>query len=585
LEFTYDPSGKRISKTVKPRLNGVLRDEPYWTTTFYVYDATGNVMAVYERTYQALPQPKHYKELIHLAEQHIYGSDRIGLRKCHELVYEEVFIIANIHDDTHEFVGKFPVQQYEGGMGNHGPVATSAVAVVVGSGNHLAERYQRILGDKRYELKNHLGNVLSVITDRKIGVDNVSYVSGNGTYISAPSNNQLFLLTVTGTFVQVAAADLKVDYYTAEIVKSTEYSCYGVELTGWGYVNIDSYRYGFNGKELDQDGMGGGGSTYDYGFRIYNPALGKFLSVDPLTQSYPWYTPYQFAGNKSINSIDLDGLEELHFMRSWNELGGSRILDLIQSNEILSKWWSEIQLDKYKKTHSVYLSIVDLNDEVWKGALAGGHGITGGVTFSLKGFLGAFGDLKRDIKALQSQILSEETALSESKTEEDRLIHQEKLVNMNFELGDLNKRKLQMEQQLSSIGFSVEEAYLAVQNKTDVLVILIDTRAINEMTMGIDGRDKLEQAKKDTRVLDIVFHEHLHAKRRIGDGMVWDVSEYRDHRELFGLNVNKSSDKSRVIEGLINIGLSPDSSQFIFASKAYDIHLVTQHTAKEFGKE
>jgi hypothetical protein len=56
--------------------------------------------------------------------------------------------------------------------------------------------------------------------------------------------------------------------------------------------------------------MGGGASTYDYGFRIYNSALAKFLSVDPLSASYPWYTPYQFAGNKPIIAIDLDGLEE-----------------------------------------------------------------------------------------------------------------------------------------------------------------------------------------------------------------------------------------------------------------------------------
>jgi hypothetical protein len=33
--------------------------------------------------------------------------------------------------------------------------------------------------------------------------------------------------------------------------------------------------------------------------------------VDPLFKSYPWYTPYQFAGNKPIISIDLDGLEEI----------------------------------------------------------------------------------------------------------------------------------------------------------------------------------------------------------------------------------------------------------------------------------
>jgi RHS repeat-associated protein len=72
-----------------------------------------------------------------------------------------------------------------------------------------------------------------------------------------------------------------------------------------------NYRYGFNGKEKDDEGLGGSGATYDYGFRIYNPNIAKFLSVDPLTKSYPWYTPYQFAGNKPIKFIDLDGAEEL----------------------------------------------------------------------------------------------------------------------------------------------------------------------------------------------------------------------------------------------------------------------------------
>ena len=42
---------------------------------------------------------------------------------------------------------------------------------------------------------------------------------------------------------------------------------------------------------------------------IYNPSLGKFLSADPLFQSYPWYTPYQFSGNQPIRAIDLDGMD------------------------------------------------------------------------------------------------------------------------------------------------------------------------------------------------------------------------------------------------------------------------------------
>ena len=73
------------------------------------------------------------------------------------------------------------------------------------------------------------------------------------------------------------------------------------------YEPANGYRYGFNGKEKDKDINSL--TAYDYGFRIYNPAIGKFLSVDPLTKSYPELTPYQFASNTPIQAIDLDGLE------------------------------------------------------------------------------------------------------------------------------------------------------------------------------------------------------------------------------------------------------------------------------------
>lgn len=80
-----------------------------------------------------------------------------------------------------------------------------------------------------------------------------------------------------------------------------------MDMPGRQYNATSDYRYGFNGKEKDnKDGV----VQYDYGFRIYDPRLVRFKSVDPLTQSYPWYTPYQFAGNKPIWCIDLDGLEE-----------------------------------------------------------------------------------------------------------------------------------------------------------------------------------------------------------------------------------------------------------------------------------
>jgi len=69
-----------------------------------------------------------------------------------------------------------------------------------------------------------------------------------------------------------------------------------------------NYRFGFNGKEMDNE-VKVPSAQYDYGFRIYDARMGRFLTVDPLSTSYPWFTPYQFAGNSPIAFIDLDGLE------------------------------------------------------------------------------------------------------------------------------------------------------------------------------------------------------------------------------------------------------------------------------------
>jgi len=89
---------------------------------------------------------------------------------------------------------------------------------------------------------------------------------------------------------------------------------FGMQMPGRNF-SADKYRYGFNGKEKDKDINSL--TAYDYGFRIYNPAIGKFLSVDPLQQNYPELTPYQFASNRPIEGIDLDGLEFLSASNSY----------------------------------------------------------------------------------------------------------------------------------------------------------------------------------------------------------------------------------------------------------------------------
>lgn len=79
-------------------------------------------------------------------------------------------------------------------------------------------------------------------------------------------------------------------------------------MPGRKWDNGSKYRYGFNGKENDNE-VKGEGNQQDYGMRIYDPRIGRFLSVDPLTKGFPNLTPYQFASNNPIALIDVDGLE------------------------------------------------------------------------------------------------------------------------------------------------------------------------------------------------------------------------------------------------------------------------------------
>ncbi|QTY27311.1 RHS repeat-associated core domain-containing protein [Flavobacterium sp. CS20] len=73
---------------------------------------------------------------------------------------------------------------------------------------------------------------------------------------------------------------------------------------------VDSYRYGFQGQEKD-DEIKGEGNSLNYKYRMHDPRLGRFFAIDPLAKQYPFYSPYQFSGNKVISHRELEGGEEL----------------------------------------------------------------------------------------------------------------------------------------------------------------------------------------------------------------------------------------------------------------------------------
>ncbi len=223
LEFKYDAMGNRIAKIVKPRSGGNPSAQSAWVYTLYDRDAQGNTMGIYKLT--GITATVN----CHLNEQHIYGSSRIGI-------------------------------------GNR---TVNMLTATLSTTN-----FQDTAGMKTYEQTNHLGNVLTVVSDQRKPVD----VGSNGT----------------------------VDYYAADLQSAQDYYSFGMLMPGRNY-NSSTYRAGFNGMEKMDELHGNTGDAYDFGARVYDARLGKWLSVDPLFNDYHFCSPFSFALNTPIQAIDPNG--------------------------------------------------------------------------------------------------------------------------------------------------------------------------------------------------------------------------------------------------------------------------------------
>ena len=242
LEFSYDAMGNRILKIVKPKLGGNLVPEEEWTYIHYVRDAQGNVMAIYEREFEELT-PGVWKESVNLGDMPIYGSSRLGMNQPRQQYYTAEVVNGSMEET-------FNLQ--------------------------MSGLVHQMRGYKSYELTNHLGNVLVVVSDRKL-----------------PQG------TIT------------VNSFEPDIITYSDYYPFGWIMPGRDGLS-DHYRYGFQGQERD-DEVKGSGNSINYKYRVHDPRIGRFLSLDPLAKEYPHNSPYAFSENRVIDGVELEGLEFVHY--------------------------------------------------------------------------------------------------------------------------------------------------------------------------------------------------------------------------------------------------------------------------------
>ena len=186
------------------------------------------------------------------------------------------------------------------------------------------------MGEIHYELSNHLGNVLNVITDRKIAVES----------------------TITAGIV---------DHYVADVVSYSDYYPFGMQMPG-RHGSIGDYRYGFNGMEKD-DEVKGENNSYDFGARIYDPRIGRWLKTDLYEPAAPSLSPYRFAANNPILYSDSDGnfeIDEATNKKYSNlKLALANVLSELQKPENEEKLNLIIRLGEFKNKQEVFDLLTD----------------------------------------------------------------------------------------------------------------------------------------------------------------------------------------------------------------------------------
>jgi len=162
--------------------------------------------------------------------------------------------------------------------------------------------YYNTAGDKRYELSNHLGNVLVVVNDKKLP----------------------------------GAASGTIPYYNSDIASYSDYDPFGMPLP-YRQHDAPAYRYGFQGQEKD-DEIKGEGNSLNYTFRMHDPRVGRFFAVDPLEKKYPWNSAYAFSENRVIDGVELEGLEYASCSQILNHKGfyEPAYLHAINDSDLLS---------------------------------------------------------------------------------------------------------------------------------------------------------------------------------------------------------------------------------------------------------
>jgi len=150
------------------------------------------------------------------------------------------------------------------------------------------------------------------------------------------------------------------------VLQANDYYPFGMAYTknfqsGGGAHQPNKYLY--NSKEEQEMP----GKFLDYGWRMYDPQLGRWHGVDPLAEKMRRWSPYTYALNNPIRFIDPDGMLSTDFL----DKDGNKILHVADGSNAVFKLSGSNHTDESFQFTGTYSDQGGTNEVSVEGAIAG----------------------------------------------------------------------------------------------------------------------------------------------------------------------------------------------------------------------
>jgi RHS repeat-associated protein len=156
---------------------------------------------------------------------------------------------------------------------------------------------------------------------------------------------------------------------SSEVLQRNLYYPFGLELKGeWNSATSPRMDYLYNGKEFNEELEL---NWLDYGFRWYDPAVGRFPSVDPLADRFAHVSPFNYAENEPIAHIDLWGLQQVLVVRNEMNIKATHVNDNKRAIDAVWQAFHDVENNsvQWRAGKDAYNSLASNNQPWYKGTL------------------------------------------------------------------------------------------------------------------------------------------------------------------------------------------------------------------------